>query len=480
MLFNRAATLVALLAAAAAAFLHLRASAPVDNIYRGVATVACGERDCALDALAEPSLLRWHNDAARRAAIEVAWRVPDIERSLSGSNLSFSTKWCLPASCSDGALFLNVNADIAAEANVSVRLHDRTILPFGEFWASASARDGTWRYAGLTLDRERDVELTRAADVAAPRATLSGRSRRAWAARLWFSSAGVEAQLHYDELHNAFVQLVGRKEIVLLPPNASTWLRLYPRPHPLQRQSRFRVPLHRSARAPAVPVCTCASEEGYALVVADAERGCGADALGWIDTAPEAAAAFSRAARRVVLHPGDTLYIPPYWYHAVLALDASLSLSLTASAEEAPVVHAVRAQRHCTDAWWPQAKKALALRLHLVSLLGRPRLADLFAQRYASSGAAPSAAAGAGGDAAWAQSCDDAARGDAAPLLTPAERARAIAVARTRRALFDTIRNGAAREQIEMNEAEMMIAQELGHGTVAAFLRRCVLDGDGA
>ena len=134
---------------------------------------------------------------------------------------------------------------------------------------------------------------------------------------------------------------------------------------------------------------------------------------------------------------------------------------------------AVRAQRHCTDAWWPLPKKALALRLHLVSLLGRPRLAELFAQRHAFSSAAPSPA---GGDAHWTQSCDAAASGDAAPLLAPAERARAIEVARTRRALFDTISDRAVREQIEMNEAEMMISQELGHGTIATFLLRCILD----
>ena len=315
------AALVALLAALllAAAFGRWRASALVGGIHRGVASVECGARACVLDALTEPSLLRWRGDSERRAAIALAWRVADIERSLSGSNLSFSTKWCVGATCSDHALFLNVNADIAVEANVSVRLHDRTVLPFDAFWASASARNGAWRYAGLTLDRERDVELTRAADFAVPRATLSGRSISGWAGRttmVWLSSAGVEAQLHYDELHNTFVQLVGRKEIVLLPPNASAWLRLYPRPHPLQRQSRFRVPLRRSGSMQAAPACSSDSEEGYALVVGDAERGCGADALSWIGSAPEAAAAYRRAAHRVVLHPGDTLYIPPYWYHA--------------------------------------------------------------------------------------------------------------------------------------------------------------------
>ena len=52
----------------------------------------------------------------------------------------------------------------------------------------------------------------------------------------WLSSPGMRTHTHFDNDHNLFVQLVGRKRFVLWPPNQTGRLCPYPRLHPLWRQ----------------------------------------------------------------------------------------------------------------------------------------------------------------------------------------------------------------------------------------------------
>ena len=55
---------------------------------------------------------------------------------------------------------------------------------------------------------------------------------------LWLSHAGVVSQIHYDQTENLFVQLAGRKRLLLLPP--SSWPQVHPFPslHPSYRQGQ--------------------------------------------------------------------------------------------------------------------------------------------------------------------------------------------------------------------------------------------------
>jgi hypothetical protein len=107
---------------------------------------------------------------------------------------------------------------------------------------------------------------------------------------LWFGGKGCKTPLHYDKSHNFLAQIYGRKRLILFEPNESA--ALYPAiggkyPH----VSRINVFAPDVARFP-----------GFQAV----------------------------SARRVecLISPGDILFIPKYWWHAVESLDVSISLNV--------------------------------------------------------------------------------------------------------------------------------------------------------
>lgn len=117
---------------------------------------------------------------------------------------------------------------------------------------------------------------------------------------LWLGPAGAIAHGHYDGYHNAFVQLKGRKRFILLPPTAWSVLGVYPFLHPHHAQAAAN--LSRIFPELALPdlmkteAAAMSEEHGRLrkqlqdqLVVAD-------------------------------LQPGDVLYLPPLWFHHVVAV----------------------------------------------------------------------------------------------------------------------------------------------------------------
>lgn len=57
---------------------------------------------------------------------------------------------------------------------------------------------------------------------------------------LWVGMKGVFTQAHYDEAHNFFAQIHGRKKFVLFHPSDFSNLYVYPFHHPADRQSQVR------------------------------------------------------------------------------------------------------------------------------------------------------------------------------------------------------------------------------------------------
>jgi hypothetical protein len=109
----------------------------------------------------------------------------------------------------------------------------------------------------------------------------------------WFGFAskdqGTVCHLHYDNAHNLFSQIVGRKKFLLYPP--SNYLSFYP---PLGEASAY--PSFSKVN-PSEP---------------DHER---FPKFPW------------QSKIEVILEPGDMLYLPPYWWHYVTAMEKSISLS---------------------------------------------------------------------------------------------------------------------------------------------------------
>jgi hypothetical protein len=114
-----------------------------------------------------------------------------------------------------------------------------------------------------------------------------------WQVHVWAGEANMSARVHYDTYYNFYVQLVGRKRFVLLPPEEWVHLRLFPGMHPSGRQSQFDI----------------------------SER------LG------------SARALEVVLEPGQVLFLPPYWFHHVESVDASVSVNYWTDSRDQWVEH---------------------------------------------------------------------------------------------------------------------------------------------
>jgi len=106
----------------------------------------------------------------------------------------------------------------------------------------------------------------------------------------WVGSGGATTQAHYDVADNLFVQLHGRKEFWLFPPDAALCLHVYPDAHPRARKSQVCLERPDAARHPMVAAL------------------------------PEPL--------RVVLEPGDALAIPAFWFHHVVARSASVSVNI--------------------------------------------------------------------------------------------------------------------------------------------------------
>lgn len=105
---------------------------------------------------------------------------------------------------------------------------------------------------------------------------------------IWIGCQNVTAQTHYDVGHNLFAQIRGTKTFVMSPPSDLSKALLYSVLHPSARQSQIDFEYVDSSGAPPFEPLTAAVAQ---------------------------------------LHPGDLLYIPPYWLHRVIAQSLSISIN---------------------------------------------------------------------------------------------------------------------------------------------------------
>ncbi len=134
---------------------------------------------------------------------------------------------------------------------------------------------------------------------------------RAVQVHAWIGPAHTESCLHWDAPHNILAQVRGRKYVRLHAPAQSDRLDAHPPASKLFNTSRVNV--------------GATGTGGAAAASAGASGGAGDADAGEAHAASSAYATLDYF--ECVLEPGDSLYIPPRWWHYVRALDASISVS---------------------------------------------------------------------------------------------------------------------------------------------------------
>jgi hypothetical protein len=108
---------------------------------------------------------------------------------------------------------------------------------------------------------------------------------------LWWGSANITAQLHYDSSFNMYTQIYGKKAFLLVPPEYISKVYLHHAEHPCYRQSIVNFSKIDFKRFPLL------AKEQIPMQLA-------------------------------VLEPGDVLFLPPFWLHRVTALTHSMSMNV--------------------------------------------------------------------------------------------------------------------------------------------------------
>lgn len=200
-----------------------------------------------------------------------------------------------------------------------------------EFFAKASStKDGGPHYSfagplrhqgNLSLDvQATDLAFGSAGEPQEDRFTLP---------YLWMGASGAVTPTHYDNYHNMYVQVQGRKTFILFPPSAFDLFKLYPSLHPA----------HRSAQ-----------------VLLQQASGTSADVVAF----------------QCTLEPGEILFLPALWFHLVQTDSFSLSVNVwsafsAATLADEALAHTATLFSNDFDVY---SQKVQVLRAYLFMLLG--------------------------------------------------------------------------------------------------------------
>mmetsp|Transcript_51408 Transcript_51408/g.115440 ORF Transcript_51408/g.115440 Transcript_51408/m.115440 type:complete len:435 (-) Transcript_51408:202-1506(-) len=149
--------------------------------------------------------------------------------------------------------------------------------------------------------------------------------------QLWAGTAGACTQAHYDVADNLFVQCSGTKEFLLYPPSAAKALHVFPDSHPRARKAQV-----------------CLEQPDYSR---------------------HPRARQLPAPSRVVLEPGDALFVPAFHIHHVTAASASISLNVFSESAIKLAASVPLSLPPPLHAAWPSELKRLGLETLLSSLL---------------------------------------------------------------------------------------------------------------
>jgi len=232
-------------------------------------------------SLDRPVLL---NDWGRSAA-ELGWTPAYLQQRKWPSSVRLVTRAITPG---EPAIIFLTNSDLARNISVEVIETHRVVELF--------LRKPNTRFAYRAVVRIEHLP-------ASLRAALPT-SQRWDDAGLWFQSPGVVTPFHYDSHHGLLHQLHGEKRVLLYPPHLG-----YAHLDPFS-------PLSLAGCHTSRIGSTSAFDPREVRLAASAPGATGAP--------------FD-----FTLHPGQTLYIPPFWWHHVEALGLSISMVARATLEDA-------------------------------------------------------------------------------------------------------------------------------------------------
>ena len=132
-------------------------------------------------------------------------------------------------------------------------------------------------------------------------------------ASLWCSSFGCVTPTHFDLCHGLLTQIAGRKRVLLVPPEHT---------RSMYRADPSGVNPNSSPVDLALFVFGLARDDGDETRFRDEREKKMSDAEEERARFPKTRVALGEI-REVTLEPGDTLYVPPFWWHHVVTLDDS-------------------------------------------------------------------------------------------------------------------------------------------------------------
>ncbi|KJE93403.1 hypothetical protein CAOG_08762 [Capsaspora owczarzaki ATCC 30864] len=168
---------------------------------------------------------------------------------------------------------------------------------------------------------------------------------------VWMGCKGAVTQTHYDAAYNLFTQIHGRKRFLLTAPDEVERFFLYPRLHPSHRQSQVNW-MHPE---PAKFAHFMVNRRGYEEPSQPGD-----------EPVYHEFGLFGPPAYDVTLEPGDTLFLPPFWFHRVIAVDDSISVSMWGDAMELDTLDEMLDVALPFEDSWSTAEKVRVLKSFVV------------------------------------------------------------------------------------------------------------------
>lgn len=197
---------------------------------------------------------------------------------------------------------------------IGVKRHNHAKFPIGccelkpmtqkEFWTTMSElKEGEYMYLNGNLDL---FDATLQQDVEPVFFSSFKEHLGDIITNVWMGSKGSTAALHHDPFDNFFVQIYGSKRFTLFPPDAHSALHVYPKTHPASRQSQVNINRLTGADGKSNSEIPDSELEKWPLLNEPIMKNSGLE---------------------FIVHPGDVIYLPPFWFHQVESLENAISVN---------------------------------------------------------------------------------------------------------------------------------------------------------